>query len=217
MERNDGVIRLLRIFHWTNMLVIGIFVVWVAGSFIHTLDRGIGYAISNALVAALISLFLVAGALWLVNLTVGNLMRSLAVRKLKEQFGNYLTADFEHTWKQPPGIFAISTRNNFMIASYPETGYVPIRLTKDDIQSIKVERNVDRIETKTKHRGNLSMHGGMFGYNFGSSSRSISKVKEAAFLEIQYLTAQDEPEILVIPFGEDRITAEKAQSMLQRF
>ena len=120
MERNDGVIRLLRIFHWTNMLVIGIFVVWVAGSFIHTLDQGIGYAISNALVAALISLFLVAGALWLVNLTVGNLMRSLAVRKLKEQFGNYLTA-------------------------------------------------------------------------------------------------QDEPEILVIPFGEDRITAEKAQSMLQRF
>ena len=78
--------------------------------------------------------------------------------------------------------------------------------------SSKVERSVF-VETETVYGpGSLSDV-----VNRNPVSRSISSPREVIVLEITYKGSDNLPYVVSIPFDEDRISAERAQHMIQMF
>lgn len=143
---------------------------------------------------------------------MGARFRSRAVKELRDQFARIIRSDFEWVWSVRPGIFSIDCQERFVLFSSGETGYVAIRINSDDILSTKIERDISfSTRTETTH----SVDG---WYGEGRSfSRSVSVQREGISLEITYKGSDNLPYVVVVPFGEDRISAERAQCMIQMF
>ncbi|WP_156789141.1 hypothetical protein [Lautropia mirabilis] len=146
------------------------------------------------------------------NITVGTAFRYRAVEMLQRQFGRLIRSDFERTWLVNPGIFSIDCRDKYLLVSSSSTEYDAIRLDAGNIVSSKVERSVF-VETKTVYgQGSLSDV-----VNRTPVSRSSSISRESIVLEITYKGSDNLPYVVSIPFDEDRISAERAQYMIQMF
>jgi hypothetical protein len=149
---------------------------------------------------------------FVMNITVGTAFRYRAVEMLQRQFGRLIRSDFERTWLVNPGIFSIDCRDKYLLVSSSSTEYDAIRLDAGNIVSSKVERSVF-VETKTVYgQGSLSDV-----VNRTPVSRSSSISRESIVLEITYKGSDNLPYVVSIPFDEDRISAERAQYMIQMF
>ena len=146
------------------------------------------------------------------NVTVGTVFRYRAVGMLQRQFGKLIRSDFERVWLMEPGIFSIDCQERFVLFSSNETGYVAIRINSDDILSTKIERDIS-FSTRTEATHSVDGWSGE-GRSF---SRSVSVQREGISLEIAYKGSDNLPYVVVVPFGEDRISAERAQHMIQMF
>lgn len=150
--------------------------------------------------------------------TANRCFRAREVEALRNQVRHIIQADFEHVWTgcvgvlniPNPGIFCIECQRQFVLISSLSTGYEVLRLDAGNVVSMKIERR-SFVETET--RG--SMRGSSGSYS--TSSSSISVTKETAVLEITYKGSDNLPYVVSIPFGEDRISAERAQHMIQMF
>ena len=149
--------------------------------------------------------------LMVMNLTVGMVFRNRALEMLRKQFGKLIRSDFERTWLEP-GIFSIDCQERFVLFSSNETGYVAIRINSDDILSTKIERDIS-FSTRTEATHSVD------GWSGGgrSFSQSVSVQREGISLEIAYKGSDNLPYVVVVPFDEDRISAERAQYMIQMF
>jgi hypothetical protein len=149
---------------------------------------------------------------FVMNITVGTAFRYRAVEMLRRQFGRLIRSDFERTWLVNPGIFSIDCQDKYLLVSSSSTGYDAIRLDAGNIVSSKVERSVF-VETETVYgSGSLSDV-----VNRNPVSRSTSTSREIIVLEITYKGSDNLPYVVSIPFDEDRISAERAQYMIQMF
>lgn len=138
--------------------------------------------------------------------------RRRAVKELREQFRSLIRSDFEWVWSDRPGIFSIDCQGKYLLINSHSTRYTAIRLDAGNILSSKVERSVF-VETETTHGpGSLS---DVLDNRY--VSRSISSPREVIVLEITYKGSDNLPYVVSIPFGEDRISAERAQCMIQMF
>ena len=149
---------------------------------------------------------------FVMNVTVGTVFRYRAVGMLQRQFGKLIRSDFERVWLMEPGIFSIDCQERFVLFSSNETGYVAIRINSDDILSTKIERDIS-FSTRTEATHSVDGWSGE-GRSF---SRSVSVQREGISLEIAYKGSDNLPYVVVVPFGEDRISAERAQHMIQMF
>ena len=138
--------------------------------------------------------------------------RGRAVKELRKQFGSLIRSDFEWVWRDRPGIFSIDCQGKYLLFNSYSTGYAAIRLDSGNILSSKLERSVF-VETETT-RGPGSLSDAL---NNNYVSRSISSSREVIVLEITYKGSDNLPYVVSIPFGEDRISAERAQHMIQMF
>lgn len=143
---------------------------------------------------------------------MGARFRSRAVKELRDQFARIIRSDFEWVWSVRPGIFSIDCQERFVLFSSGETGYVAIRINSDDILSTKIERDIS-FSTRTEATHSVDGWSGE-GRSF---SRSVSVQREGISLEIAYKGSDNLPYVVVVPFGEDRISAERAQYMIQMF
>ena len=138
--------------------------------------------------------------------------RRRAVKELREQFRSLIRSDSEWVWGDRPGIFSIDCQGKYLLINSFSTKYTAIRLDSGNILSSKVERSVF-VETETTHGpGSLS---DVLDNRY--VSRSISSPREVIVLEITYKGSDNLPYVVSIPFGEDRISAERAQHMIQMF
>lgn len=138
--------------------------------------------------------------------------RSRVVKELRKQFGGLIRSDFEWVWHDGPGIFSIDCQDKYLLINSRFTRYTAIRLDAGNILSSKVERSVF-VETETVYGpGSLSDV-----LNGTPVSRSISSPREVIVLEITYKGSDNLPYVVSIPFDEDRISAERAQYMIQMF
>jgi hypothetical protein len=118
-----------------------------------------------------------------------------------------------------PGAFAITAAGELLLADR-STGFSILRLKPEQIVEAKVERDLAQI-THTRHSGRTIVGGygggAAGGWISGGKSTSITRNHETAFLEIRY---QLEPNGLVdtaiVPFGDDRRTADSACAMIWR-
>ena len=135
-----------------------------------------------------------------------------AVEELCSQFNNLIRSDFQWVWFESPGIFSIDCQDKYLWVNSSSTGYSAIRLDAGNIVSSKVERSVF-VETETVYGpGSLSDVA-----NRNPVSRSSSRSRESIVLEITYMGSDNLPYVVSIPFDEDRISAERAQYMIQMF
>lgn len=143
---------------------------------------------------------------------MGARFRSRAVKELRDQFARIIRSDFEWVWSVRPGIFSIDCQERLVLFSSSETGYVAIRINSDDILSTKIERDIS-FSTRTEATHSVD------GWSGGgrSFSRSVSVQREGISLEIAYKGSDNLPYVVVVPFDEDRISAERAQYMIQMF
>lgn len=138
--------------------------------------------------------------------------RKRAVKELREHFGGLIRSDFEWVWRDRPGIFSIDCQGKYLLVNSFSTKYTAIRLDAGNILSSKVERSVF-VETETVYGpGSLSDV-----LDRIPVSRSTSTSREIIVLEITYKGSDNLPYVVSIPFGEDRISAERAQCMIQMF
>lgn len=154
--------------------------------------------------------------------TANRRFRAREVEALRNQVRHIIRADFEHVWTSyvgvlnipNPGIFCVECQRQFVLISSLSTGYEVLRLDAGNVVSMKIERR-SFVETETTGSMRGSMRGSS-GY-YSTNSSSISITKETAVLEIMYKGFDNLPYVVVIPFDEDRISAERAQYMIQMF
>lgn len=185
-------------------------------------SRGLGIEV----VAVLYVLFLVT--IWYLivcfivlvfgGLVVNRRFRARKIEALRNQLKYIIRPDFEHVWTSyvgilnvpNPGIFCIECQRQFVLISSLSTGYEALRLDAGNVVSMKIER---RSFVETEARGSMRGSSGFYS----TRSSSISVTKETAVLEITYKGSDNLPYVAVIPFDEDRISAERAQYMIQMF
>ncbi|MBF1247686.1 MAG: hypothetical protein HXM45_07305 [Lautropia mirabilis] len=146
------------------------------------------------------------------NATVGMVFRYRAVGMLRRQFGKLIRSDFERAWLKEPGIFSIDCQKRFILFSSSETGYTAIRINIDDILSTKIERDIS-FSSVTQAVHDIDGWSG----KGRSVSESVGEQREGISLEIAYEGTDNLPYVVVVPFDEDRISAERAQHMIQMF
>ena len=147
-----------------------------------------------------------------VDHTLGVYVRNRSVTLLRRQFRSLIQSDFEWVWFDSPGIFGIDCRKGYLLVNYISTGYTALRLDAANILSSKVERSAYIETTTTRGVESLSDLG-----RRDLISRSTSRARESFVLEIAYKSPDNVPYVVSIPFGEDRISAERAQYMIQMF
>ena len=181
------------------------------------ISGGIGDGIITLIFSVIVGIFAISFLFRILNSTVGKIQYSRCISLLKAQVSeSAFNANVLHTNNNPPGIFAIDSQAKQVFVNNQQTGYYPVLLNKNTIIGLKVERE-STIHTATKHRGNFAVFGNSIGYNFGSKSKSVSKIAETAFLEIQYRTENNTSHTLVIPYGSNRRAAEEAISTINLF
>ena len=163
-------------------------------------------------VMSIIYVILISVIDYVMNIVVVADYRYRAIEMLRNQFKRLIRSDFEWVWLVNPGIFSIDCRERFILFSSSETGYVAIRIDGDDILSTKIERDIS-VSTKTQATHSVDGWSG----KGRSDSRSVSVQREGISLEIAYKGSDNLPYVVVVPFGEDRISAERAQYMIQMF
>jgi hypothetical protein len=124
------------------------------------------------------------------------------------------------SWYQSsPGAVALCASGGVVLCDRSTT-YQALRLTPDQIVGVQVERE-RTLFTTSRHSARMMIGGGRSGvfggYIGGGRSTSVSREHEQAFLEIQYqVWAGDCVRITVIPFGEDRRSADAVCATLRR-
>lgn len=157
-------------------------------------------------------IFVLGFAISIVDRTLGVYVRNRAVALLRRQFRSLIQSDFEWVWFDSPGIFCIDCRKRYLLVNYISTGYTALRLDAANILSSKVERSAYIETTTTRGVESLSDLG-----RRDLISRSTSRARESFVLEIAYKSPDNVPYVVSIPFDEDRISAERAQYMIQMF
>lgn len=209
---------------WVFLGLVALCLLPVLGAFFSSLFRdGIG----SALASGLLALLLMAVVFLVLNRVLQALLvtpyRALqyrgALKRMQADLpGLGVQLAMQHQWSAPtPGVLALDTRQGLLYANARDTDYQRLLLRRQDILGAKVERESE-VHTQTRHGGSLAVFSSAgIGYNFGSRSKSTSKVVERAFLEIHYqLPGAPAPGWLAVPFGEDRRAADSFAVAIQR-
>jgi len=114
-------------------------------------------------------------------------------------------------WVQPlPSALGIS--NGAIAIAGPNTGFEPRIVEARHLIEAKVERTQQHFIT-TKHEGRVTVGGGgrgvFTGYTFGGRSHSTTRTIEDISLEITYDEGQGLASSIAVPFGDDRISADR--------
>jgi hypothetical protein len=151
--------------------------------------------------------------------------RNIRFRRAAKKLGSRLKAAADLTsapctwYLGAPGAFTVTGGGELLLVDR-SSGYELLRLTREQIAGVSVERNVTQV-TQARHSGRSvigGFGGGLFGgWVSGGWSTSVSRDIEEAYLEIRY---QLEPNglvgVAVVPFGADRRTADTACAMIAR-
>lgn len=204
MERIEGITML------AAMLLLAIWVVisWIAGGFF------------NALVVAVISVFVFMGFAFVANLLVLGPMRKVRYKACVKSMldmvrhgGMQPTSTW--TWHEPtPGVCVVDVSRHQVFIESRGTEFRPLLLSPDQIIGAKVERESE-VYTTTTHSGRTSVFGSNLAYTMGGKSHSTSTVVERAFLEVHYqLEPQGSPGWVAIPFGANRRDADSMAAVI---
>lgn len=122
-------------------------------------------------------------------------------------------------WTFAPGALAI-TRPGHLVIVDRSTDYTHLRLARDQIVNVSVEREATQI-TNTKHGGSFTfggVSGGVLGaFTTGGRSKSTTTTVETAFVEVRYqLERNGAVYTSVVPFGGDRRGAEQLCAQIAR-